>query len=83
MATMEGVKGWYPLLFGVPDPCSPSPTDLRQKSNMIGEMREFFAHVSEEKALEWLHAVDPEPLFDFNKEQQFEGTCEWFYAHER
>jgi hypothetical protein len=47
--------------------------------NIIGEMRELFVQVSDEKALYWLSAGSPDPAYDFNKYRRLEGTCNWIF----
>lgn len=53
--------------------------DLRQKLDIVWEMREMFVQISNEKALTWLHAIPPDPVYDFNKSRRLEGTCQWVF----
>ncbi|KAF8242724.1 hypothetical protein K440DRAFT_564475, partial [Wilcoxina mikolae CBS 423.85] len=57
--------------------------DLRKTMDIVGEMRDLFIQISDEKALQWLNAVEPDALYDFNKERRLEGTCEWIFSNER
>ncbi|KAA8893231.1 hypothetical protein FN846DRAFT_550090 [Sphaerosporella brunnea] len=58
--------------------------DLRDNTlNMVGEMRGLFTEISDDKAKQWLKAVNPDPMYDFNKERRLEGTCEWIFKNER
>jgi hypothetical protein len=49
---------------------------------MVGEMRDLFTEISDDKVKQWLKAVDPDPVYDFNKERRLEGTCEWIFKNE-
>jgi hypothetical protein len=51
--------------------------------NIVGEMKELFVQISDEKALQWLNAVTPKPVYDFNKDRRLEGTCEWIFRTEK
>jgi hypothetical protein len=46
-------------------------------------MKELFVQISDEKALQWLNAVTPKPVYDFNKDRRLEGTCEWIFKMEK
>ncbi|KAI5793479.1 hypothetical protein FPQ18DRAFT_332387 [Pyronema domesticum] len=50
--------------------------------NMVREMRDLFTEISDDKAKQWLNAVPPDPMYDFNKERRLEGTCEWIFKNE-
>ncbi|CAG8772684.1 16347_t:CDS:2, partial [Acaulospora colombiana] len=73
MATMESVKVFNRSLL----------TDIQHKVNVIGEMKELFVQISDEKALKWLNAFFPKPVYDFNKDRRLEGTCEWIFKTEK
>jgi hypothetical protein len=51
--------------------------------NVIGEMKELFIQISDEKALNWLSAVSPDSSYDFNKYRRLEGTCEWIFKTQK
>jgi hypothetical protein len=85
MATMAGVKGLHTLCYGITEDCMLSVTvivDLRGTMGMVSEMRELFIQISNEMALQWLNAVDPDPMYDFNRDRRLEGTCEWVFRNE-
>jgi hypothetical protein len=42
-------------------------------------MKELFVQISDEKALNWLNAIIPKPMYDFNKGRRLQGTCEWIF----
>jgi hypothetical protein len=51
--------------------------------NLVGEMRELFVQISDEKAFSWLSAISPDPAYDFNKYRRLEGTCEWIFKTQK
>jgi hypothetical protein len=53
--------------------------DIRQRIDIVGEMRELFLQVSDKEALNWLNAISPDFAYDFNKYRRLQGTCEWIF----
>jgi hypothetical protein len=51
--------------------------------DIIGEMRELFVQISDEKALNWLNAISPHSAYSFNKYRRLEGTCEWIFKTQK
>jgi hypothetical protein len=51
--------------------------------DIVGEMKELFVQISDEKALQWLNASTPKPAYNFNKDRRLEGTCEWVFKNEK
>jgi hypothetical protein len=58
-------------------------TDIRQRMDIVGEMRELFVQVSDKEALTWLSAISPDAAYDFNKDRRLEGTCEWIFKTQK
>jgi hypothetical protein len=58
-------------------------TDIRRRIDIVGEMRELFVQISDEKALNWLNAISPHSAYDFNKHRRLEGTCEWIFKTQK
>jgi hypothetical protein len=82
MATMESVKGGCILENDSRTGSVFDRTyyiDIRQRMNIVGEMRELFIQVSDKEALNWLSAISPDPAYNFNKYRRLEGTCEWIF----
>jgi hypothetical protein len=46
-------------------------------------MKELFVQISDKEALQWLSAITPKPLYDFNKDRRLKGTCEWILKTEK
>ncbi|PVF93066.1 hypothetical protein CPB86DRAFT_133582 [Serendipita vermifera] len=57
--------------------------DIRQKLNVVGEMKDLFVQISDEKALKWLNAISPDPAYDFNRDRRLDGTCKWIFKTEK
>ncbi|CAG8690962.1 13690_t:CDS:2, partial [Acaulospora colombiana] len=57
--------------------------DIREKVVIVGEMKELFVQMSDEKALNWLSAISPTRAYDFHKPRRLEGTCEWIFKTQR
>jgi ankyrin repeat domain-containing protein 50 len=57
--------------------------DIRQRIDIVGEMRELFVQISDKEALNWLSAVSPDPAYDFNKYRRLEGTCNWIFETQK
>ncbi|PVF92909.1 hypothetical protein CPB86DRAFT_877537 [Serendipita vermifera] len=57
--------------------------DIRKKMEIVGEMRDLFVQISDDKALNWLSAASPTPTYDFNRYRRLEGTCEWIFKTQK
>ncbi|PVF92910.1 hypothetical protein CPB86DRAFT_145103 [Serendipita vermifera] len=57
--------------------------DIRQKMEILGEMKEIFVQISDKEALTWLNAIRPDPVYNFNKFRRLEGTCEWIFEAQK
>jgi hypothetical protein len=57
--------------------------DIRRRVDIVGEMRELFIQISDEKALNWLNAISPDSAYGFNKHRRLEGTCEWIFKTQK
>ncbi|CAG8639813.1 11711_t:CDS:10, partial [Acaulospora colombiana] len=82
MATMDGVKGSYPKCAQAQGKLNEF-VDLRQKLDIVSEMKDLFVQISDEKALQWLNASTSKLAYDSNKERRLEGTCEWIFKTEK
>jgi hypothetical protein len=51
--------------------------------DIVGEMRELFVQISDKEALNWLNAIRPDPVYDFNKHRRLEGTCNWIFKTQK
>jgi hypothetical protein len=51
--------------------------------DIVGEMRELFVQISDKEALNWLNAIRPDPVYDFNKHRRLEGTCNWIFETQK
>jgi hypothetical protein len=49
----------------------------------VGEIKELFVQISDQRALQWLNAISSEPAYDFNKDRRLEGTCQWIFKMEK
>jgi hypothetical protein len=84
MATMDGIKGLYVIICILASATDHVVlTDMRQKLEIVGEMRELFAQISDKEALTWLGANSPNMAYDFNKYRRLEGTCEWIFQTQK
>ncbi|PVF93058.1 hypothetical protein CPB86DRAFT_819102 [Serendipita vermifera] len=57
--------------------------DIRRKMDIVGEMRELFVQISDEKAMNWLSAISPITAYDFNKYRRLAGTCQWIFKTQK
>ncbi|PVF93059.1 hypothetical protein CPB86DRAFT_801526 [Serendipita vermifera] len=60
-----------------------SVKDIRKKMDIVGEMRELFVQISDEKAMNWLSAISPITAYDFNKYRRLAGTCQWIFKTQK
>ncbi|KAF8540407.1 hypothetical protein BDD12DRAFT_833396 [Trichophaea hybrida] len=82
MANMEQIKAQSEVLGNLETLVQELHGQFSEAVDIVSGVNAHLIQVSDERAMNWLDATNPDALYDVNRDHRMAGTCEWILQNE-